>query len=466
MTIDAEVCVVGGGPAGATVAARLAQLGHDVAIVEQHPFPRPHIGESLSPAVWPILDLVGIRDSVESAGFTRTATARVRWRDEHAERVRAPEGLTVDRGRFDAILLARARDAGARVLEPGHACRPVLRGGGWELAVGGDTVRARCLVDATGRRRALGGRCTTTGPRTLALHATWRGGPPPDGTQTRVEAIAEGWLWGAHLPDGTFRAMALVDPMALVADGRDKERLYHRLLATSELFAALATDGAHAGPVHACDATTYAVATAIDETAVRVGEAAFAIDPLSSSGVQVAIQTGSAAASVVHSVLARGGDTAAAMEYYADLVRHAAERHAATAASLYAEHRRHAHEPFWVRRAAGAAPVQPPGAPAHGLAELLALRVRLPDDASLRRTPALVGDGVEWRLALAHPALDRPVAFLGGSELAPLIDVLHRSPTLAEAIRRWDAVLPRGRATAIAGWLHARGLLVAERVAV
>ena len=354
-------------------------------------------------------------------------------------------------------------------------------------------MRARYLVDASGRRRVLGGGRATTGPRTLALHATWHGGPAHDGAQTRIEAIAEGWLWGAWLPGGAFRAMAFVDPPTLLAEGRDKARVYHRLLASSELFAELvAGDAQAAGPVHACDATTYAVSDAIDETSLRAGEAAFAIDPLSSSGVQTAIQTGLAAAAAAHTILAPGGDPSAATEYYAAMVRHAAARHAATAASLYAEHRLHAQAPFWARRSAGVAPPQPAprragdalpqpalpeprdagatprrqaAAPATGLADLLALPARLPDDATLRLTPVLVGDRVQWRRALDHPALDRPVAFLGGDEIAPLVDLLHRSPTLAEAIRRWDEILPRDRATAIAGWLHARGLLVADRVA-
>jgi len=56
------------------------------------------------------------------------------------------------------------------------------------------------------------------------------------------------------------------------------------------------------------------------------------------------------------------------------------------------------------------------------------------------------------------------VAFPGGAELAPLLDLLPETPSLAHAIERWDALLPAGRAQAIAEWLQARGLL-AERTA-
>lgn len=63
---------------------------------------------------------------------------------------------------------------------------------------------------------------------------------------------------------------------------------------------------------------------------------------------------------------------------------------------------------------------------------------------------------MQRRRALTHRDLDRPVAFLGGAELAPLLDLLPQTPSLADVIARWDAMLPAGRAEAIAGWLQAR----------
>ncbi len=462
MSDDVEVCVVGGGPAGAALAARLAQLGHDVAIVEQHRFPRAHIGESLSPAAWPVLDLLGVGERVREAAFTRTATARVRWREDRDELVDVPGGLTVDRGAFDAILLEHARACGARLLAPMRASRPSRRGAGWTLTCGEGVLDARFLADASGRRRLLAGPCPATAPRTLALHAAWRGGAVRDDAQTRIEALAEGWLWGAHLPGGSFRAIAFVDPGTLRAESRDTRRLYHRLLSGSRLFADLAANGWAAGGVHACDATAHAAATPIDARAVRVGEAAFAIDPLSSSGVQIAIQTGLAAAAAVHTILAQAGDRDAAIEYYGAHHRHAVDRHAATAAALYAEHRPYAPAAFWRARSAGAQPAPARRASATAIAELLGERVSLAPGADLRETPCLVGDRIELRRALAHPGLDRPVAFLGGDELAPLLDELPAAPSLAGAIDRWDRALAPGRANAIAGWLHARGLLTAR----
>jgi len=471
-----EVCVVGAGPAGAVLAARLSDLGHDVTVVEREPFPRPHIGESLSPAAWPLLDALGVGDEVRAAGFERTRQARVRWRTRDDERLRPARGsedacgLTVDRARFDAILLERARAAGATVRTGTAARRPAPSGSGWDIAVAGGVLRAGFVADATGRRRLLGERRTTTSVRTLALHAIWRGRPPSDGAQTWIDAVAEGWLWGARLPGGGLRAIVFVDPQLLVEEGRERERLYRRLLASSPLFAALTRSATIASRVQACDATSYVAPAPIDAHSVKVGEACFAIDPLSSCGVQTAMQSAICAAAAVHSILVPDGDSAAAARaFYAEYQRHAAASHAATAAGLYAEHRADGDAPFWRRRAAQAspqaaapvpAPVRPAAPGAGGsLAELLPLRVRLRPDAELRTTPCLVGERIELRRALAHAALERPVAFLGSSELAPLLDGLPASASLADAIRRWDRRLPPGRGHEIARWLHARGLI-------
>ena len=71
-----DVAIIGGGPAGSTVAITLAGRGRSVVVLEQDKFPRFHIGESLLPYSMDALDRLGIRDRVEivatdlSAGFS------------------------------------------------------------------------------------------------------------------------------------------------------------------------------------------------------------------------------------------------------------------------------------------------------------------------------------------------------------------------------------------------------------
>ena len=62
--VTADVAVIGGGPAGSVFATRMAQLGFDVCLVERSRFPRPHLGESLSPGVMPMLASIGAAAAV------------------------------------------------------------------------------------------------------------------------------------------------------------------------------------------------------------------------------------------------------------------------------------------------------------------------------------------------------------------------------------------------------------------
>src|SRR5215472_11443733 len=66
--LSPAICVIGGGPAGAAAARRLAQQGHSVVIVEKRLFPTPHIGETLSPGMLPLLDVLGIKERIEHQG--------------------------------------------------------------------------------------------------------------------------------------------------------------------------------------------------------------------------------------------------------------------------------------------------------------------------------------------------------------------------------------------------------------
>ncbi len=74
-----DVLILGGGPAGATLGALLAQDGLNVAIVEREQMPRPHVGESLIPGVFPALASSGALAAVESAGFTQKYGATYIW---------------------------------------------------------------------------------------------------------------------------------------------------------------------------------------------------------------------------------------------------------------------------------------------------------------------------------------------------------------------------------------------------
>src|SRR5437764_7907088 len=106
-----DVLVIGGGPAGSAAALRLAAMGCSVMLVERSLFPRPHVGESLSPGVWVHFETLGIAPPIQRAGFRRSSDTLLRW-DGETRRVQAGRpSLIVDRARFDALMLDAARES-------------------------------------------------------------------------------------------------------------------------------------------------------------------------------------------------------------------------------------------------------------------------------------------------------------------------------------------------------------------
>jgi 2-polyprenyl-6-methoxyphenol hydroxylase-like FAD-dependent oxidoreductase len=130
------VFVIGGGPAGAALAIRLAQLGHRVTLADRSAA-RRRFGESLAPAVWAQVGLLGAADAVARAAIRPCRQTLVRWHngDEDARDLTGPPGLLVDRRRFDAILLAVAREHGVRVLQPASVRRYRREAQGWSLDI-------------------------------------------------------------------------------------------------------------------------------------------------------------------------------------------------------------------------------------------------------------------------------------------------------------------------------------------
>ena len=66
-----DVLVIGGGPAGSTISALLAQRGRDVVLLEKSRHPRFHIGESLLPFNMPLFEQLGVAKEIELIGMPK-----------------------------------------------------------------------------------------------------------------------------------------------------------------------------------------------------------------------------------------------------------------------------------------------------------------------------------------------------------------------------------------------------------
>jgi flavin-dependent dehydrogenase len=451
--LQIDVCVIGGGPAGSSLAAQLSGLGHSVVLVERAEFPRKHVGESLTPGARVLLESIGAGAVFEESGALAAGPVLVNWEDGLRERI-DPEnrGTLVDRGVFDALLLRHAGAAGVRILQPAvfRDCSPSEVGMRITVDCGGETIHvsARFLADASGRRFATGGRKRRTGARTTAYYAYWQGFDLP--RRPRIEAGDDAWYWGVPIPDGTYNTLVFTDPRPYSPD------VVQQMVAQSGLLEGC-RDTHLVSPFQATDATPYIDEECITRRSIKVGDAALAIDPLSSSGVQKAIQTALSGAVVVNTLLRKQELRDAAMEFYRSSLADASERHRRWAAEYYGAAAATRGAEFWQQRASGDDPEEPvAGWNAGDFAEE---PLALSADLKLVELPCIDGEFVTLKAALQHPALERPVTYVGGLEMPPLVRRLRERMRPMEIALLWSDQIPIRTGLALTGWLVRNGIL-------
>src|SRR5262245_65418377 len=108
---DADVIVIGGGPAGAAAARLLALWGHSVRVLTKAADSGRGAAESLPPSTRKLLATIGVLDRVDRAGFYRTTGNTVWWGERHGDVERFDAaGYQVFRPAFDRLLLTAAAD--------------------------------------------------------------------------------------------------------------------------------------------------------------------------------------------------------------------------------------------------------------------------------------------------------------------------------------------------------------------
>ncbi len=168
----ADVVVIGGGPAGSSVANLLARAGYETLLLEKARHPRPTVGESLIPHFWKFAEALGVTAKVDAERFVTKAGGIVVW-DGKIRQIRFDRfgyvqraALHVERDRFDHLLLRHAESVGAQVHEEVTVRRVDLSRGDapvvhYEDRRGGSSaegsVVARYVVDASGISGVIAG---------------------------------------------------------------------------------------------------------------------------------------------------------------------------------------------------------------------------------------------------------------------------------------------------------------------
>jgi len=331
---DADVLVVGGGPAGASVAFALVRAGVRVHIVDRARFPRPKpCAEYLSPEASRILEAMGALDLVERSGAAALTGIHVRAPNgavikgdfvaDHGFRGFRDRGLSVRREVLDAILLDRARAAGAHVTE-GIRVTDVLRDSNGRV-VGVSTLddgvrgemRANVVIAADGLRSVIAKRLglaqTMRWPRRLAL-VTHYANVRDVGEHGEMHVEHDGYVGIADVGNG-LTTVALVVPASRANEiGGNRAAFLHRWLLSHAHLATRFVDAERATPVEATGPFASHSRRAWAPGAALVGDAADFFDPFTGEGIYAALRGGEMLATsvlaAVGSPTTRDADTA------------------------------------------------------------------------------------------------------------------------------------------------------------
>ena len=448
-----DIVVAGGGPAGATIARLLADLGYGVALVEKRHFPRHQIGESLTPSILPVLDFLGVRARVEEAGFLRMIGHTVCWgspqpRTSYYSADRARRGFQAWRMDFDQILLDHARSHGVQVWE-GQAVNYVglSEGSGVTVRTRHGQIQAAFFVDASGHagvlaRQGLRQRDETF--QTLALTAYWREATGPAGgdfANTLLETYADGLVWSVPLHNGLRNVTLLLDWQR----GARIRQLGLRQFYLSELrqvpYVSQFLAGAHlAWAPRAFDASWYTTSAFASERFLLVGDAGLFIDPLSSEGVHKAMASAITGAAVANTILQRPTMAGHAIGFYAEGQADTYSTHYSESARYYREESRWPDQPFWQRRSRvpfhvsrSKFQVPNPAQPEVRKPQSIS-HVRLAPEVTIEPRAVIEGPYVELREVVVAPPYPRGVRFLQNVCVPTLLRAVETHEAVADVI--------------------------------
>jgi 1H-pyrrole-2-carbonyl-[peptidyl-carrier protein] chlorinase len=360
---DFDVGIIGGGPAGSSMAAYLSKAGLSCVVFESALFPRPHVGESLVPSstrVFKELDFLPVMEENRfphkyGAVWTATSDARIYNHDwegmaadctadvDFAERDQpgVDQNYTyhVDRGKFDNLLLHHANSLGASVYE-GVA----VKGANFsdedavsvKFGLGRRDLETRVgmVVDASGRRTILGNqlkwRIKDPVFDQYAIH-TWFEGFDR-GTVVKKDTlkdyifvhflpITNSWIWQIPITD-TVTSIGVVTQKKHFARKREsRENFFWECVGSRPDLLAGLEAATQLRPLKEEGDYSYAMQQIAGDRVVLVGDAARFVDPIFSTGVSIALNSSRFASRDIISAFETGNFSRSAFETFETTIR-------------------------------------------------------------------------------------------------------------------------------------------------
>ena len=335
-----DAIVVGGGPAGSSTAALLAEKGHDVLVVEKEKFPRYHVGESLMPFCYFPLERLGLIDTLmESANPRKYCVQFVRqdgflsqpfYFFQHFDH---PSSTTwqVWRSEFDKMILDKARSNGATVMEETKAKKLIKSGDRVEgITVESDElgsldILAPIVVDASGRDcfAAHKQKWMVRDPelKKIALWTYYKGAKRDPGLDEGATTVAylpnKGWFWYIPL-SGDMVSVGIVAERDYLFNGttKDHEEIFQREVLNNEWIKEHLAEAEQTGEYRITGEYSYRNRYCASEGLVLAGDALGFLDPVFSSGVFLALKSGVMLADEIDLALKAGDLSAKSFDRY------------------------------------------------------------------------------------------------------------------------------------------------------
>lgn len=332
-----DVVVVGGGPSGATCATLLAKQGLAVELFEREHFPRFHIGESMIPDTYHVMQRTGMLDKMKGSHFVKKHSVQFVnqkgklsepfYFGEHDPHEKS-QTWQVRRSEFDLVNLNNARDHGVKVTEGARVLEVIFEG---TKAVGVRVkpedgpereVRAKVVVDASGQSTLIidrfGLREWDPQLKKAALWTYWKGAYRDAGRDEGATIVIQtegkkGWFWYIPLHDDVISVGVVADHDYLFKnrESKDLEKVYFEEVGRAPGVQPRIANATRCDIFRVQKEYSYRASKAAGDGWCLVGDAFGFLDPLYSSGLLLALTSGAMAADAIAAAI-KAGDTSEA----------------------------------------------------------------------------------------------------------------------------------------------------------